>query len=1010
MIRTLLSTSLLLLAYAGAMAAETPHWIWKAKTSSDGEKVNFRKVIKIDSKVTDAKLIVTVDNSARIYVNGTDVGRVSEWNDPAAADVTKHLIVGDNVIAIEATNADGGAGMIARLSYKKGPASFDVVSDESWRNGTGNNWKEAKFDDSKWNTSVNLGKLGIAPWGDVFAGAGKPTKSNVTAVEDLQLPPGFKAELVYVVPKAEQGSWVSMTIDDKGRLITSDQGQAGIFRITPSPIGGDMETTKVEKLNLDAGSAQGLLYANNSLYISINGKFGKKGAGVYRATDSNGDGELDAVATIKELAGGGEHGPHALIKGPDGKIYFCAGNHTNIPDQFTTYLPPKVWAEDQVLPRHADPNGHARDRFAPGGYITRFDSEGNNWELISIGFRNQYDIAFNTAGELFSYDADMEWDLGSPWYRPTRACHVTSGSEFGWRNGSGKWPAYYADSLPGINDVGPGSPTGMGFGTNAKFPAKYQQAMYLLDWTYGTIYAVHTTPHGSSYSSTREDFVYGKPLPVTDMVIGNDGAMYFTIGGRGTQSAIYRVIYTGTESTAPAAPLVPNADIKLRRSLEAYHGKQDPAAVAAAIPYLGHVDRFIRFAARTALEHQPTASWQKQALAAPSALARITGILGLARTADKSQKETLFAALAAIDPVTLDQSTLLDYIRTVGLVGVRLGAADVTTAQQLATKLDGLYPSNDAFLNRELAGILSVLGSPMVVSKTIARLGAEEQAQNTEMKVLIDRNDRYGKTVSELVNSKPQQQGILYASALSVATNGWTPELRKQYFTWFIDAEANGKGGNSFKGFIRAIQKDAMSRVPAAEQANYTADKLTTGQAKTAPIIIPTPKGPGQNWTMDDVTPWVKNGLGKRNFANGKAMYLATQCTMCHRFAGEGAAVGPDITSVGTKFSPRDLLESIIEPSKVISDQYQNHAIVTKAGLTFIGKLMGEENGQVMIATSPFDLSQLTSVNKDDITTTMPMKVSIMPPAVINRLNKEEILDLLAYLISAGNDQDKIYK
>ncbi len=68
--------------------------------------------------------------------------------------------------------------------------------------------------------------------------------------------------------------------------------------------------------------------------------------------------------------------------------------------------------------------------------------------MFSIGYRNPYDMDFNRDGELFVYDADMEWDMGMPWYRPTRVVHATSGSEFGWRSGSGKWPTYYADSLP----------------------------------------------------------------------------------------------------------------------------------------------------------------------------------------------------------------------------------------------------------------------------------------------------------------------------------------------------------------------------------------------------------------------------------------------------------------------------------------------------------------------------------------------------------------------------------
>ncbi len=1021
MMRTLITTSLALLAFSGAFsqanAEEKPHWIWSSKNAKDGEKVYFRKTIKIDGKVSNAKLVVTADNEVTAFLNGKRVGQSSDWKDPSYTDVTKELVQGDNILSIAATNADGQAAMVAKLTYKNGPATIEVVSDSSWKQGSadGWNWIKKEFDDSSWKPAVVVGVMGQAPWGDVFAGAGKANKENVIAPEDLKLLPGFKAELVYVVPKGQQGSWVSMTSDDKGRLIASDQGGTGIYRITPMAPGGDSEDTKVERIDVDVSAAQGLLWHKGSLYVAVNtnsknAKTGKNASGVYRVTDTNNDDKFDAVETIKALNYGGEHGPHAIIPGPDGKIYFCAGNHTDVPSQFDTYIAPKLWQEDVVLPHHLDPNGHARDKKAPGGWIARFEPDGKNWELFSIGFRNQYDMGFNSAGELFAYDADMEWDLGTPWYRPTRLCHVTSGSEFGWRTGSGKWPEYYPDSLPAINNIGPGSPTGVVFGTGAKFPEKYQRAIYLNDWTYGTVYAIHMTPKGASYETTREDFIYGKPFPVTDSVIANDGAMYIAIGGRGTQSAVYRLTYTGKESIAAAPALTVNDDITLRRSLEKYHGKQDPAAVAAALPHLGHADRYIRFAARTALEHQPVASWSQQVLSNTNTVARITGIIGIARSGEKSLKEPCLNALLEIDPNVLEQSVLLDYVRAIGLVGIRLGAVNPTIAQKLAAKIDGLYPSNDAFVNRELAGILAVLGSPMMVQKTIERLGAEEVETNQAMKVLVERNDRYGKAIDGLLNSKPQTQGMVYALALSAATNGWTPDLRKQYFTWFIDAENNGNGGNSFKGFIRAIQKDAMNTVPQSERAKYAPDKLQTGKAKAAPVAIPVPKGPGKNWTLAELEPIVKKGLSKRNFENGKNMFLATQCTICHRFNGEGAAVGPDITSVGTKFSPRDLLEAIIEPSKVISDQYQNHAVITKDGATLVGKLMGEENGQILIATSPFDLTNLTSVSKDNVATTMPMQVSVMPPALINRLNQDEVLDLIAYLIAAGNSDDKVFK
>ena len=129
--------------------------------------------------------------------------------------------------------------------------------------------------------------------------------------------------------------------------------------------------------------------------------------------------------------------------------------------------------------------------------------DGKTWELFSVGFRNQYDAAYNRDGDLFTYDADMEWDFNTPWYRPTRVCLVTSGSEFGWRNGAGKYPPYYPDSLPPVVDIGPGSPTGVCFGYGAKFPPKYQDAFFICDWSYGKLYAVHLTPDGSAYKAER---------------------------------------------------------------------------------------------------------------------------------------------------------------------------------------------------------------------------------------------------------------------------------------------------------------------------------------------------------------------------------------------------------------------------------------------------------------------------------------------------------------------------
>jgi glucose/arabinose dehydrogenase len=622
----------------------------------------------------------------------------------------------------------------------------------------------------------------------------KKTNSPVAAatpVEQIKLPPGFKAELLYSVPPDTQGSWVAMCIDHKGRLITSDQ-YGKLYRSSVTAPGVTPVEFKVEPIaeSLDIGMAQGLLYAFDSLYVMVNtgrkkeGNF--QGPGLYRLQDTDGDDKFDKLTLLLEFQGPlGEHGPHAVVLGPDGRsLYLAAGNHTEVPKDLDTSLVPRNWGEDFLLTRLWDATGHARGRMAPGGYILRTDPEGERVEMFSVGFRNQYDMAFNPDGELFAYDADMEWDIGSPWYRPTRVNHVTAGSEFGWRSGTGKWPADYPDSLGSVVDIGPGSPTGVVFGTGAKFPEKYQRALFISDWSYGTIYAVHLEPDGSTYRGTAEKFASAQPLPVTDMVVHPDGSLYIAIGGRKTQSGVYRVTYTGTESTAPAPPLAKDdglEDRQLRFSLESLLGTKSRYTVDLAWPYLGHPDRVIRFTARQVIEQQPVEWWAERALAEEDPVALTQAILALARNGKPEHHEAAIAALNRIDWSALSDSKRLDLLRTYQLVFIRLGKGSDETRKSVLAKLDGQYPNSSTRLNQELVKQLVYLEAPGVVKRTLALLS----------------------------KAPTQEEQIALVFALMELKADWTLEDRKAYFNWFNNLAAS-RGGKSFIGFLRNIRQGAI--------------------------------------------------------------------------------------------------------------------------------------------------------------------------------------------------------
>ena len=150
---------------------------------------------------------------------------------------------------------------------------------------------------------------------------------------------------------------------------------------------------------------------------------------------------------------------------------------------------------------------------------------------------------------------------------------------------------------------------------------------YVADNNYGRIIAVHLKPVGSGYVATSwENFIWPKslygatprmPHNVTDMIVARDGTFYYVIGNRRTQSYLMKATYVGGLPTAPVEYRNADgaADRAIRRSLEQFHWtRNDPKAIAAAWPHLGSEDRFLRFAARVALETVPAEAWKARAL------------------------------------------------------------------------------------------------------------------------------------------------------------------------------------------------------------------------------------------------------------------------------------------------------------------------------------------------------------------------------------------------------------
>jgi len=156
-----------------------------------------------------------------------------------------------------------------------------------------------------------------------------------------------------------------------------------------------------------------------------------------------------------------------------------------------------------------------------------------------------------------------------------------------------------------------------------------------------------------------------------------------------------------------------------------------------------------------------------------------------------------------------------------------------------------------------------------------------------------------------------------------------------------------------------------------------------------------------REWQMEDLLPKLELVSHGRSFDSGKAAFTQTGCGQCHRFAGEGGSVGPDLAGVAKRLSLHDLLESIVEPSKVIAEGFATTEIETKSGDVTIGRVVREDDKAVVVLPQTATAEAIT-IRKADILRRELSKTSNMPTGILNTLRETQIVDLLACLISDG--------
>lgn len=761
------------------------------------------------------------------------------------------------------------------------------------------------------------------------------------------------------------GSLIALAIAPNDAPVVSVES-GGLLQLIDADADGLYESSAPFCTELRA--CQGLaFFADGTAYAT---GIGPAGPGLYRLDNSNSPRSAHLVAAVRGDMG--EHGAHAVVPLPDGRMHIVLGNHVQWAAPLADDSPCDTVYEGHVLPRMLDPNGHATHVRAPGGTVITYDPATGRAERHSCGYRNAYDAALGPDDALFVFDSDMEWDIGSPWYRPVRLIHAVPGGDYGWRTGSAKSPPWHADTLPPAAEVGRGSPTGVCWCDSAAFPAAWRNTLLAADWSQGRVLAFDMVAAGTTWKASPRTLLSGRPLPVSDLAFTHKGELLLALGGRGTRGALLRMRGIAQKSAPSIAPAKP--------ALARLPHFDQHTELAALVATLSNADRTTRYMAARELSRRAPAALGAIATTHPLPAVRAEILVALARgglvRSDAAVRAAISTALALLGQQHPRVARLGAARAMQLLLCVPLHAALAPSAAPTES-LDGLplpelepalgamiaqqFPSGDSALDRDLALLLARCGADTARQELLAALSTETDPE--------------------------EALHLLYAlSSLHTETDAVTlhPAFAR------LGALRTRPGGASYQGFIDAMQRRLLQQVPAAARADLAA----LAAAPAAQGLVLDAGAPRREKSR--VADYLQHALEapERDSLEG-ARVFARACAACHRRGDVGNAAGPDLDNVAARMGIPDLLEAIMEPSRHVSDQYRMAQLFTKEQM-FSGLVLHDDGSVVKLLDREGVLQQ---VPVQDIEERRFSPLSAMPDGLLNGLTPCEIADLFAYLL-----------
>lgn len=659
----------------------------------------------------------------------------------------------------------------------------------------------------------------------------------------------------------------------------------------------------------------------------------------------------------------GEHGGHAIRRGPDGWWWVIGGNDAGINERHQP-KPSGIGGDSPSLP--------------VAGAIVRISPDFKESAVWADGFRNPYDFDFNERGDVFTYDSDCERDYFLPWYSGCRVYHAQVGRHHGWRLPghlrSFRVPDYMPETVPALADLGRGSPTGVHVYKSSRFPRQYHGGLFVADWTFGRIYHLPLAAEATRYVTRPEVFL--EPIgragfAPTDIVETKDGAMLISIGGRKTRGAIFRIEPTETSNTpalqilAHPEPPPPAALVELANAQTKMGGwKLTGAEAEAFVPYeAARPDGLSNEERSSAITTAENALFSLD----DRAVAEGARLLAMVGSNSSRNVDNLLAKISETSPVTADFHFLACIARMPVEASAERTAKIAHAILDLDRKLAGgdrrpkqMWPVRLNEVTARLIKLHPALPDALLAHPSFATIGH-----------------------LHLVDAMPAAHRAKAAALYMAATKAelsmeWSPELVKLLAT---EPDARPILRAQWKNIaLRPALRDALRRNPTEEDSALLETKEPG----------PAPEDPATTAAfVDGLKPVVWD---KGDATRGEKIFRERACATCH--AGT-SPLGPDLSGPVARLSAPDLITDIQFPNRSISDAFRARLFTMKDGTQRNGFVAFLSADGVIVQTGPGLTERLPQT---DIVSEVASQTSLMPPGLLSGLDAAQLADFYAYL------------